>query len=376
MNAPRYSRQVARLLSSIAGNAEAPSGDRARGIATLERAIVARQKSRVVRLWLLAAATFALVASGGIWLAGPVSSTSAKRQEAEPVSVTVSTRGAGAKTTPGDTPLHDGERLVPGSAVNVNPQGAATLALSTGTRVELESDSSLLAQELDRHQRFYLSKGAFEAKVAKLSAGQRFVVQTPDAEIEVRGTRFRLEVHGAPDGCDVRTLLQVHEGVVEVRAKGGVVRIGAGQSWPEPCHADERHDEPSRAPPANEPAPVQAPGAGVSPGDRALAHRTKSAEAPEPEPSSSSALVEQNDLFAEGVAARRRGDAAGAISAYGRLMQKYPNSALVENAMVERMRLFARRNPPLAREEARRYLERYPSGFARAEAERTVSGSP
>jgi outer membrane protein assembly factor BamD (BamD/ComL family) len=99
-------------------------------------------------------------------------------------------------------------------------------------------------------------------------------------------------------------------------------------------------------------------------------------ETAESDTASSSALVEQNDLFAEGVAARRRGDTTGAISAYRRLMQKYPSSALVENAMIERMRLFAKSDAELAREEARRYLARYPSGFARAEAQRMASGSP
>jgi hypothetical protein len=374
MNVPRYASQVARLLSSAVGNATPPEGDRARGTATIERAMLARRKGRVLRLWVLAAATFALVASGGIWLAGPVASTPGA-DESRHVSVNVAARGKGVTMTPGDAALRDGTQLVIGGAVSVSKDGRATLTLSTGTRIDLESESNVRAKELDQHQRFYLSKGALEANVTKLSAGQRFIVETPDTEVEVRGTQFRLEVLAAPEGCAVRTRLHVYEGVVEVRAKAGIVRVGAGERWPEPCPAGEHRSEPSGTAPVDEPSSPHAPAVHSSSGGQGT-HRAKQAETPEPHPVSSSALVEQNDLFAQGVAARRRGDAAGAISAYDRLMQKYPSSALVENAMVERMRLFTKGDPGAAREEARRYLARYPSGFARAEAERIAAGSP
>ncbi|HVR20664.1 MAG TPA: FecR family protein, partial [Polyangiaceae bacterium] len=194
MNVPRYASQVARLLSGTLGNVGAPPDNRTRGIATIERAIAARQKARVLRFWLLGAAAVALIASAGAWFGSPVASSSTQRQPAESVSVTLSARGAGATLSPGHTALHDGDRLFVGGGVSVNKEGSAMLDLSTGTRLELEGDASVVANDLDRQQRFYLSKGALRAKVAKLSTGQRFVVETPDAEIEVRGTEFRLEV--------------------------------------------------------------------------------------------------------------------------------------------------------------------------------------
>jgi hypothetical protein len=381
MNVPRYASRVAQLLSSTLGNTSVPAGDRGRGVATIERAIAARRKSRVARLWLLAAATFALVVSTGIWLTGPVFSSLARTEGGhEPVSVTISARGTGGTVTPGDAILHDGQRLAVGSAVTVNEHGTAILALSTGTRLELEGNSSVLAEELARQQRFYLMKGTLEASVAKLTIGQRFIVRTPDAEVEVRGTRFRVEARAVPDACEVRTRLRVHEGVVEVRAKGGVVRVGAGESWPDTCRGDDARTGPRRMTPPIELAPPRAPGASSSvdhpPARRGKPAEAHAAEAHDAEAPISNALVEQNDLFAEGVAARRRGDTVGAIAAYGRLMQRYPSSALVENAMVERMRLLNKTDRNLAREEAQRYLERYSLGFARAEAERLISGPP
>jgi ferric-dicitrate binding protein FerR (iron transport regulator) len=377
MNVPRYSNQVARLLSSTLGEATPPPGDRAKGTATIERAIFARRKkARGLRVALLAAAAVALAA--GIALAfGQISRPSVAATESPRIRATVSARGGGATLAPGNLALRDGDPLVAGSELRVHEFGTASVVLSTGTRLELEGDSAVAARNLDAHQRFYLSRGALEARVAKLLSEQRFVVETPDAEVEVRGTEFRLEVRKDPGGCDggVRTRLSVHEGVVEVRAGGRVVRVSAGGSWPEGCRTDEPRETPLQRAPAGEkqPSPPLPPHRAPDP---AALQRTRLGEPSESEPASSGALVEQNDMFAEAVAARRRGDVSGAIAAYGRLMQKYPQSALVENAMVERMRLFGRGNPEAARGEAKRYLERYPSGFARAEAERLLTGSP
>jgi len=257
----------------------------------------------------------------------------------------------------------------------VNSGGTAALALSTGSRLDLESDAAVTARTLASHQRFFLSRGALEARVAKLGMGERFVVETPDAEIEVRGTEFRLEVPERADACDsnVRTRLFVREGVVEVRSGNRMARITAGGRWPD-CHGPNREALPKGKPVRD--APGEQPAMGHNLGEGSASPRAKAAEIPAPESSNSPALVEQNDLFAEGVAARKRGDASAAISAYGRLIEKYPGSALVENAMVERMRLFGRSDSDAARREAARYLERYPSGFARAEANRLLLGSP
>jgi outer membrane protein assembly factor BamD (BamD/ComL family) len=93
--------------------------------------------------------------------------------------------------------------------------------------------------------------------------------------------------------------------------------------------------------------------------DRPRRHRTSS-------------LAEQNELFERAVRARQGGDLQGALQAYDALLDRYPTSALAENAIVGRMRVLAGIRPSEAATEAARYLERYPTGFARAEAEQLV----
>jgi hypothetical protein len=63
---------------------------------------------------------------------------------------------------------------------------------------------------------------------------------------------------------------------------------------------------------------------------------------------------------------------AGALHAYQELIRRFPDSQLVENALVERMRLLLPSDAERAREEARRYLLHYPHGFAQAEAQRML----
>ncbi|HYP87641.1 MAG TPA: hypothetical protein VEQ59_05800, partial [Polyangiaceae bacterium] len=77
------------------------------------------------------------------------------------------------------------------------------------------------------------------------------------------------------------------------------------------------------------------------------------------------------DLFAEGVARARQGDASGALRAYQDLLNRFPASPLAENAMVERMRL--QTSTPDGAKEAKRYLARYPRGFAVGEAQKLLA---
>jgi outer membrane protein assembly factor BamD (BamD/ComL family) len=80
-------------------------------------------------------------------------------------------------------------------------------------------------------------------------------------------------------------------------------------------------------------------------------------------------LAAQNDLFAEAMDARRRGDVATAIQKLDRLLAKYPSSPLVEHAMAERMKTLRGIDHGRASAAARDYLARFPRGVARKEAE-------
>jgi hypothetical protein len=81
-----------------------------------------------------------------------------------------------------------------------------------------------------------------------------------------------------------------------------------------------------------------------------------------------STLREQNRLFADAMAAKRRGDTASALASLDELVAKHPDGALSESAYAERMRVLASRDPAAAAAAAREYVARYPAGHAHDEA--------
>ena len=99
-------------------------------------------------------------------------------------------------------------------------------------------------------------------------------------------------------------------------------------------------------------------------------------EAPAPEPArpvATSTLAQQNELFAGATSAARNGRVRAALEMYERLETRYPDGPLVESSMVERLRLLRVQNEESARELARRYLFKFPSGFARSEAQKLTA---
>jgi hypothetical protein len=269
--------------------------------------------------------------------------------------------GASLVVSGGQAPLVEGRSLAAGSRIVTPPNGRADLSFSTGTSVALGEGADLSIVEESGSQVLRLSAGFVDLHVAKLSPGQRFIVETADAEVEVRGTRFRVGVAEPSPSCGggAATRVTVTEGVVVVRHAGVESRIEAGGHWP---------IAPSACAPL-ENAPLAA-AAGVK-SSAGASHPARSAR------SQASDLAEQNDLFAEASSARRRGDVQAALAGFDRLLAKYPTYPLAENACVERMRLLRSVSPDRAVASARAYLARYPTGFARPEAESLVqAGAP
>ncbi len=236
------------------------------------------------------------------------------------------------------------------------PAGAPTsVVLASGTQIALDEKSVLECREDTATQRFALLRGGAHLHVSKLRAGERFLVNTPNAEVEVRGTVFGVRIEPATAACNARTSVTVDEGRVEVRAGSVRTALFPGDHWTSPCEA-----------PAAEAGDAAAP-------------KRKLASAPTPRATSRaratgetrdvSALSEQNDLYARAEAARRAGRPGEALAAYSRLLARFPNGQLAESASVERARLLAASNAGTARAEAERYLSRYPAGFARGEME-------
>jgi ferric-dicitrate binding protein FerR (iron transport regulator) len=250
-----------------------------------------------------------------------------------------------------------------GSRVVVAPRGTAELSLTTGTRLDLDGESDLAVQQNGSIQRFRLATGSVNATVAKLGPGERFIVDTPDASVEVRGTAFRLSVLDRATACDegTRTRLSVSEGVVTVSSRGNVTQVAAGARWPAECGAaaGSAKVEVERAAASEASA---APARLVKRKPVAPAHGSTEVKA--------STLSRQNDLFADAARKRRSGDVSSALRLYGEFVRTYPNSPLTQNARVEIMRLTSSQDAKAASRQARRYLNDYPNGFAREEAEK------
>lgn len=363
MNTPHYAAAAAKLLNKRVTSTQAIPDEQARGIETIERAMQARLRRRRMQ-----GAVAVLAAAAGLVLAvQTVRQFSPAAAAGTLVAIDVSPAGRGAALRAGDRaePLAERAQLGAGQHIETPPDGGASLKLSTGTAMDLAGSTSFRVDSQGALERFSLQRGELSAHVAKLTTGQRFIVATPDAEVEVRGTRFRLNVldHGETCGNGTRTRLTVTEGLVEVRSSDRSTMVRAGEQWPSDC-APAGKGEAEQAEPASElrrqsPEPKSR---GSMPGDATAQASGTAAER-------SSTLAQQNDLFQEGVALRRLGDVSGALRAYQELVTRFPRSPLVENAMVERMRLLAKSHDARARSEAERYLRRYPRGFAAKEAQ-------
>ena len=361
MNVPRYAAIAAKLLQKQLPASVPVQGERERGLATIEQAMRARSNRR--RVWAIAS----LAAAASVLLTtGLVGHWRGREAQGALVSIRVSPAGEGAAlhVANRNEPLTEAAALSSGQRIETPDGGGASLRLSTGTSMSLSGGTSFRVDSHGAIERFSLQRGELSAHVAKLGPGRRFIVGTPDAELEVRGTRFRAQVlpHAEPCGSRMRTRLTVTEGVVEVRRDGVTSRIGAGQHWPTDCAASVA----SRT----EPQPPQQP-ARPLPAAPAVEGKPSSHIASNSLPNTSeksSALTRQNDLFAEGVALRRQGDVGAALRAFQELITRFPTSPLAENAMVERIRLLSARHDPRARTEAAAYLKRYPNGFALNEA--------
>ena len=187
----------------------------------------------------------------------------------------------------------------------------------------------------------------------------------------MRGTSFRIAIAEPDPSCGggTTTRVTVYEGVVSVRHEAVEVRVPAHETWPAACSSATR-----RSPATSRAARAVAAGnlAGVSP---------RAPGAPEPSTNppgtseASSDLAEQNDAFARAVAAKRRGAVGEAVAAFEAFVARYPSSALAESALSERMKLLRTSDPARASVAAAQYLLRYPTGFARSEAEAIQRGA-
>jgi len=214
------------------------------------------------------------------------------------------------------------------------------LSATSGTRWRiLESGEAL---------RLRLDIGDVELQVDKLSARQRFVLELPDGEVEVVGTRFRA-VASALGTEQVR----VSEGRVALRfARRAPLSLAAGESW-------ERATEEKEAGREMKPAAPDAGVRGQSPARAAAGHRAGA-----------------GSDFAQAMAAFDAGDYGRAEGAFLGFERRHSGDARCEDATFLRAVARARRGDAAgASAIARQYLERYPSGLRVHEAKQLITPS-
>jgi hypothetical protein len=188
-------------------------------------------------------------------------------------------------------------------AARVSLADTATLTLDPSSSVGTVLAAADAPEAAPTFEAVRLVRGRAHLKVKKLHAGQRFHVLTPDADVQVRGTEFDVELR---PGHTPGTCVRVQEGLVAVQA-GGEHLVAPGQSWG--C------DEP--APAAAAPAPV------VKMATRRMAVVPRE---------SASDLRVQNELFQTALQAERDGRFGDAAQLYRKLLARSPLGPLSQQA--------------------------------------------
>lgn len=212
-------------------------------------------------------------------------------------------------------------------------------------RIAAASGSDWSTLEEGATLRLSLRRGQAELEVHKLNDGQRFVVQLPDGELEVKGTRFFVEVEGE------RTRnVRVTEGRVELRLSGEHTRLlEAGATWSKVQVAD------------------------------AVKHTTENAIEKSPPPSrrgpkSKPPVIRESNAGAElkrAMAAFSSGDFGTAERLFADFERAHPSDARAEDAAFLAAVARARSGDVEGSKKlAREYLTRYPQGLRRSDAER------
>ncbi len=202
------------------------------------------------------------------------------------------------------------------------------------------------AEKVAGMSRVALRSGTASFHVEHVKPGARFLVAVPDGEVEVRGTRFVVEV------AEGRTRsVVVTEGVVAVRVAGFEGELRAGERWPQalPSGPPPTSTSVASAPSSTASAPASPPSTRPTPGPR----------------------------FAEAMASFNKGDYGEAERLFASFVRAFPGDSRTEDAMFLIADARARRGDASgAREAARAYLTRYPSGLRAPAATRLAGPAP
>ncbi len=232
--------------------------------------------------------------------------------------------------------------------------------------------------------RVTLRSGTAAFHVEHLQNDEKFFVQLPDGLIEVRGTRFVVDVLEGKTHS-----VEVTEGIVWLDVPTFHGLLHAGERWPRIETAEIDKPAPKApvpmevSPPPTNPEPVvvneKATDGANSPAPNLPKTSTNSSSLPEesanalPTPASSAVTPkdEAGPRFAEAMAAFSAGNDSRADQLFGDFIRDFPRDGRAEDAMFLRAKSRARRGDTAgAAAIAREYLRAFPRGFRRPEAER------
>lgn len=225
-----------------------------------------------------------------------------------------------------------------------------SLQLSPGVLVHLRAQSAV--QVRDAGARVVVRRGEVAAEVT--ARDSLLFLESGDTEVATRGAHFSVKV-GA--GCDGRSQVEVSAGSVVI---AGRTKLQAGERWPR-CSAPA-----PRAPVSPTP---------TAPAPRARPQVTKRTNAPPPPTPNDDRLARHNELYLEALELQRAGNVAAAVKKLEAVLAD-PSTPLAETALSQKMKWLSATNRPAAREAAKDYLQRFPMGFGRADAEQLVLESP
>jgi hypothetical protein len=247
-------------------------------------------------------------------------------------------------------------------------------------RLAASNDADFHVLERTSTVRIAIDFGRFQVQVTKLHPPQRFVLEMPDGQVEVEGTRFVLDV--AADGA---RSIQVEEGRVALRLSNHPTRLLVpGQQWSAPAvRPAATPPEPTAANPARTdgPAPllrsakasVGAAGGRAAERPRALSSTVRELsedKAPSPAEASTGSA---SPTFANAMSAFSAGDYGRAEQLFLQFERHHSTDSRAEDAAFLRsVSRWRRGDPAGARAIAAKYLQRYPGGLRRREAERLV----
>ncbi len=225
--------------------------------------------------------------------------------------------------------------------------------------------------------RVALRSGRASFHVEHVKSGARFLVTLPDGEVEVRGTRFVVDV---ADG-HTRSVA-VSEGFVAVRVGAFEGLLHAGERWPRDSVDVGAEPATTAAAAATSAASATATSevAPPAPATSAAATSAPAASAPQAPVSMATALALTSPTpgprFAEAMRAFSAGDYGNADRLFVAFVAAFPADTRAEDAMFLLADARARRGDAVgAQAAARAYLVRFPSGL-RAPAAARLAGSP